>query len=234
VLSGIVAVAPLATLRRIARARRWFVRLVLLGASGGVGKELVKQAREAGHDVTPVTRASSSYDGPRRTGDLTDPEFLAAMFQGADAVLSGLGCRMPGIAPWHRPEVPDFLSRSTPAIVAAAKKAGVNRIVAVSAGGVGDSARRVPGVFRAFIRVSALRHAYAELEVMERVYLDSGLDVCLPRPGGLNDGPRTGKAVAVDVMKGAEAISRADVAAYMLGELDHAPFRHRAPLIGVR
>jgi hypothetical protein len=110
------------------------------------------------------------------------------------------------------------------------RAAGVARIVAVSAGGVGDSRAVTPVFFRLFVAVTALRHAYAELEVFERVLLESGLDVCLARPGGLSDGPVTGTVGVVERL-GPRPISRADVAAWMLDQLGTAPFARRAPLI---
>jgi putative NADH-flavin reductase len=211
-------------------------RLVVLGASGGVGQELVKQARERGWEVTAVTRPGSATNAvpgvTARVGDPADRAFLTEALRGADAVASGLGIRLAGLAPWTRPEQPDFLTRSTPALIDAMRAAGVGRIVAVSAAGVGDSKERVPTVFRAFIRATALRHAYAELEVMERLLLASGLDVCLCRPGGLSNGPRTTPARVVAQTTSAR-IARADVAAWMLEQLETTPFPHHTAQIAV-
>lgn len=213
------------------------MRLVVLGASGGCGKELVVQAAERGWDVVAVTRPSSKVSLPvgvtHLAGDLCDEAFLRDAFAGADAVASALGLKLPGIAPWAKAEDPTFLARSTPAIVAAMKAAGVKRVIVVSAGGVGDSAPNVPAVFRAFIALSALRKAYVELERMEAVYTGSGLDVCLVRPGGLTNGPRTGRATVLDAMRGPASISRADVACWMLDQLAAPAFSKVSTLIGV-
>jgi uncharacterized protein YbjT (DUF2867 family) len=211
-------------------------RLVVLGASGGVGRQVVRQAHDHGYHVVAVTRPASTVELPpgveHRAGDLTDGAFLREVLRGATAVVSALGLRMPGLAPWHRPEVPDLLTRITPVLVGAMRAEGVGRIVAVSAGGVGDSRSQVPAFFRAMIKTTALRHAYAELEVMERVLLESGLDVCLCRPGGLSDGRYTGKAQVVDHI-GPTPISRADVAGWMLHALRTTPFAHRTAMIAV-
>lgn len=212
------------------------MKIVVLGASGGCGEQLVNQAKERGHTVRAVVR-SSSWQAPSgvevRRGDLANESFLRESFSGQEAVLSALGLRMGGIAPWHKPEVPDFLSRATPAIVGAMKGNGIGRIVAISAGGVGDSFQKVPGAFRAFIQFTALRHAYRELEVMERTLLGSGLDVCIPRPTGLTDGPATGQVRVCESFSGRATISRADVAAWMLDELDKPAFAHCSPMISV-
>jgi uncharacterized protein YbjT (DUF2867 family) len=210
-------------------------RIVVLGASGGVGKLLVTQAHARGDQVVAVTRPGTAVTLPtgveHRVGDVTNAAFLREAVRGADAVASGLGLRIRGLAPWNRPEVPDFLTRFTPVLIAAMQAEGVRRIVAVSAGGVGPSRPLVPAVFRAMIATTALRYAYAELEVMEQGLLASGLDVCLCRPGGLSDGPLTGKVTVVERMAGPARISRADVAAWMLAQLATTPFAHRAALI---
>lgn len=212
------------------------MRIAVLGASGGCGSWIVSQAQARGHEVTAVVR-SATWQGPAGVavlrGDLTDEAFLRKAVRGQDAVLSALGLRIKGLAPWHRPEQPDFLARATPALIAAMRAEGISRLVAISAGGVGDSRAKVPGVFRAMIALTALKAAYAALEAMEHQLLASGLDVCVCRPSGLTDGPRTGQVRLADGYAGRATISRADVAGWMLDQLEHTPFPHRTPMISV-
>ena len=96
-------------------------------------------------------------------------------------------------------------------IVAAMKAEGARRILAISAGGVGDSHEKVPAFFRAFIVTTSLRKVYPELERMEEVLFASGLDVCIARPTGLTDGPVTGAVKVVERMAGRATISRASL-----------------------
>ncbi|MFO0586268.1 MAG: NAD(P)H-binding protein [Polyangiaceae bacterium] len=211
------------------------MKLVILGATGGCGAELVKQAKARGHEVTAVVR-SKSYRAPEGVrvvaGEIT-VELLREAIRDQEAVLSALGLRMNSIAPWAKPEMPNFLSLVTPRIVAAMLVEKVKRVVAISAGGVGDSYARMPGVFKAFLKVSALRYPYAELEVMESTLFDAPLDVCVVRPTGLTDGPITGKVKIAERIEGRPTISRADVAAYMLDEVVKPTFEHKTPLITV-
>lgn len=213
------------------------MRLTILGGSGGCGRQLVRQALERGHEVTTLVRPSSKLEAADGVevlrGSLDDAAFLREGIRGRDAVLSGLGLRMPGIAPWAKAEDPDFLDRSTPALIEAMKAEGVERLVVVSAAGAGDSYPHVPGVFKAFIKLSALRKVYPALERMENRMLASGLDVCICRPTGLNDDPVTGKAVVAEGFVGQAMISRADVAHWMLDQLEHSSFPHRTPMITV-
>lgn len=199
------------------------MKVAVLGASGGVGKELVNDAIARGHDVVAVVRPSSQLAPPNgvvvQRGSFDDGSFLATAFRGCDAVLSALGLKASGLSPFARVEDPSFLRKSTPIIVAAMKEAGVKRLVAVSAGGVGDSYEMMPGVFRAMIKTTVLRKVYPELHAMEQGFLHSGLDVCIVRPSGLTDGPKTGRVRVVTSFRGRATISRADVAGYMLDVL---------------
>lgn len=212
------------------------MKIAVLGASGGCGGQLVAQALERGHQVVAVVR-SQTWQAPAgvevRRGDLTNETFLREAVRGCDVVLSALGLRIAGLAPWNKPEQADFLARSTPALVAALKAEGINRVMAISAGGVGDSRQKVPGVFRAMIALTALKTAYAELEKMEATLLASGLDVLVCRPSGLTDGPRTGQVKVAQGYSGRATISRADVAGWMLDQLA-VPFpAERTPMISV-
>lgn len=213
------------------------MKLVVLGASGGCGQQLVSQALASGHDVTAVVRSASWQPNDKKVnvlrGDLTNETFLREAVKGRDAVLSALGLRIPGLAPWKKPEQADFLVRSTAAIVAAMKAEHVKRLLAISAGGVGESREKVPAVFRAMISLTALKTAYAELEKMETAMLSSGLDVCICRPSGLTDGPLTGKVKVTESYVGRATISRADVAAWMLEQLKLPEFTDRTPMISV-
>ncbi len=213
------------------------MRVAILGASGGCGRHLVHHAIHRGHAVVIAARPSSRLDIaddiPVHRGDLTSEAFLTNALAGCDAVLCAVGLKLPSLSPFARPEVPDLLTRLAPALIAACKANGIRRVLAISAGGVGDSRDNVPAVFRGFIRFTGLRHAYQELEVFEQELLDSGLEVCIPRPTGLTDEPATGQAIVADAMKGRATIPREDVALWMLGQLDLPSLKHRTPMITV-
>ena len=110
------------------------MKLTIVAATGGIGRQLLEQALAAGHDVTAVARNPGRLPPvPARavTADLAsaDPAALRGAVEGADAVLSGLGARSKaeaGVA-W----------RGTWALTQAMRAAGVGRIVVVSAAPVG-------------------------------------------------------------------------------------------------
>jgi len=205
------------------------MKLTVIAATGGIGREVLQQALAAGHDVTAVARHPERLSPtPARlvAADLAspDPDTLRAAVQGADAVLSALGPRSRADA--------GVTWRGTLAVTQAMASAGVRRILVVSAAPIGTVAsparphppRRDPGdgfIVRnlAFPVVRAVfRDNYADLARMEDVLRDSGLDWTAVRPPRLTSKPATGRyrtALGRNVRHGL-LVSRADVAHYLL------------------
>lgn len=199
------------------------MRLTVFGATGGIGGHVVRQALDAGHDVTAVVRdpARLAVSHPDLTvvtvAGLTDPEPLRPALDGRDAAISGVG-------PRSRKDGP-VASTATRGILRAMDASGVRRFVAVSAVPVGP----VP-VDEAFLNrrlllplVSALlRDTYADLTAMEEEIRRSAADWTVVRPPRLTNRPPTGgyrMRVGGNVPR-AYAISRADTAHAMLAVLD--------------
>ncbi|MFI8072976.1 NAD(P)-dependent oxidoreductase [Streptomyces sp. NPDC086033] len=199
------------------------MKLTVFGATGGIGRELVRQGLAAGHDVTAVVRdpARLTVTGERLEvvrADLTDPEVLRPAVAGRDAVLSGLGPRArkdAGVA-----------TRLTRVVLAAMEAEQVRRVLAVSAGPVGPAPVK-EGVVDRWMRglVSAvLKDVYADLSEMEAELAASGTDWTVVRPPRLQDKPVTGvyRVVTGGFPARGRFISRADVAHAMLGMVGDA------------
>lgn len=204
------------------------MRLTIVAATGGIGRHLLRQAIEAGHDVTAIARSPEKITDPVRTvfADLAQPDVseLAEAVKDSDAILSGLGARTnfeAGVA-W----------RGTKALVEAAKTAGVRRLIVVSAAPIGTVAspaipnppRDDPGdgffmrhLGAPFARRMFRTH-YDDLARMEDVVRASDRDWTISRPPKLTDGPLTTHyRTALDRnIRGGFSISRADVAHHML------------------
>jgi putative NADH-flavin reductase len=208
------------------------MKLTIIAATGGIGRQILEQATAAGHDVTAVVRDPSrlpSTTARVMTVDLDkDTAALANAVAGADAVLSGLGARTKadeGIA-----------TRGTRAIVDAMRATGTSRLVVVSAAPIGTvPSPEIPhppkhdagdGFFmrHLFGRIPKVlfKAHYADLAAMEDVVRGSGLDWTIARPPKLTDKPLTGDyRTAIDQnVRGGWSISRADVADLMLRVLD--------------
>ncbi|GAA2811702.1 SDR family oxidoreductase [Saccharopolyspora taberi] len=193
------------------------MRLTILGATGGVGKHLVAHALRDGHEVTAAVRNPDRL--PVRDDNLTvlrvDPLDAGSLEQavaGADAVLSGIGA-----AGRRDPLKP--ASSSARAAVEAMSATGVRRILVVSAGPLNRSGTGQPAFARLLSPVlwAVLREVYTDLEAMERVLRESGLDWTSVRPPRLLDQPGRGTyRSAVDAGPVGGSIPRADVARAML------------------
>src|SRR6059058_6434692 len=88
------------SLARASGGKEREMKLTIIAATGGIGRQILEQAVAAGHDVTAVVRNPKRLSGSRGgvrivTADLAapDPTVLASAVEGADAVLSGLGAR---------------------------------------------------------------------------------------------------------------------------------------------
>lgn len=194
--------------------------ILLFGATGGTGRHLLTAALEAGHHVTALVRHADRV-GVRHerlrvvVGDATDASWVDALVAGKDAVLSALGA--PAV---RRTRVREEATREQ---VAAMTRHGVRRLISLSSHGVGDSASTLPWLMRWVVVPFYLRGVFADHDAQEALVRASDLDWTLVRPTHLSDGPATG-AYHVgfhELPRGSRvAVSRADVAAFMLGQLE--------------
>ncbi|MEU4150250.1 NAD(P)H-binding protein [Streptomyces sp. NPDC026659] len=199
------------------------MKLTVFGATGGIGGEIVRQALEAGHDVTAVVRdparltvADDRLDVVR--ADLSDPESLRSAVVGRDAVLSGLGARTRKDA--------GVTARLTRTILAAMETEGTRRLLVVTAAPIGPLPAREPLLDRTLrTLVSGLyKDVYADLRETEAELARSDTDWTVVRPPRLLNRPLTGRyrtAVGGSLDK-ARMIGRADVAHAMLAVINDA------------
>ncbi len=206
------------------------MRVLVLGASGGVGKYLVGLAAAAGHDVTCLSRAPMEVPAGVKlvVDDLSRPGCLDALVEGQDAVLSALGLKRVSPNPFSALSSPPDLTSATARLLVTAMKAhGVRQVIAVSASGVGDSAPGLNLMMRFMIAATTIGRMYADLELMEQVYAASGLDWCCARPTGLSDGEPTRQVKVIPNFPLTARIRRSDVAWWMVEQLgkDHGALR---------
>ncbi|MEV7285488.1 NAD(P)H-binding protein [Streptomyces sp. NPDC093252] len=193
------------------------MELTVFGATGGVGREIVRQALSAGHRVTAVVRdparlpvTGAGVEVVR--ADLGDPGAVRAAVAGRDAVLSGLGARTR--------KAQGVTTRLTRTVLAAMEAERVRRLVVVSAAPVGPPAEGEGAVDRLVLGVvsAVLKDIYADLREMEGELARSAVDWTSVRPPRLQDKPLTGvyrRVIGGFPPKG-RFLGRADVAHAML------------------
>jgi uncharacterized protein YbjT (DUF2867 family) len=214
------------------------LKLLVLGASGGVGQWLVRLAAERGHDVTALARPAATLDPPPSVnvihGDVLDPSVLGAALAGQHAVASCVGLRRAGASPWAPLRSPaNLVELVMRALVPAMERGGVGRLVAVSAAGVGDSIAQLTAPVRWLVTRGNIGVAYRDLERAEDVLRASALDWLAVRPVTLANGRPTGRPRPVARYTMRSRVRRGDVAAWMLGALDRRePFAERTVMLG--
>lgn len=202
------------------------MKITVFGATGGVGREVVRQALAAGHEVTAVVRDPARLEVPAQerlrvavVTDLTDGSALLPVLAGRDAVVSALGSASNKQARLHPVTGPALRS-----VVAAMELTGVGRLTAVSAAPLGPDAEGDGVLLRKVgypLLRWALRDLYADLEVMEAVIASSGVRWTVVRPPRLLNRPGAGRyRRALDAnVPGGRVIARADVATALLDTL---------------
>ncbi|MFR0354466.1 SDR family oxidoreductase [Streptomyces sediminimaris] len=171
--------------------------IVVTGATGNVGRSLVRTLAAAGERVTATSRGVSAADVPRGTrhhrADLTEPETLRPAFDGADALFLQNGG-------------PSALLLDPHAILGLAKAGGITRVVLLSSQG-------------AATRPESASHG-GTVRAIEDAVRQSGLDWTILRPGGFHsnayawaESVRTRRVVAAPFADvGLPMIDPADVA----------------------
>jgi putative NADH-flavin reductase len=198
------------------------MRLFVLRASGGIGRQIIDQALTRGDQVTGFVRSPEKLGAPReglaiRRGDPRDAAGLAQALPGHDAVLSMLGPPGPGPTTIMRES-----ARST---VAAMQAVGMRRLLVVSAAVLFDGA----GIIVGLLRRTLLRNVAEDSAEMEHIVMASGMDWTIARPPRLTNGPLTRRYKVEDgrMPHGTWIVSRADVADFLLGELHQGKYTHK-------
>lgn len=209
------------------------MNLVVFGASGGTGRELIRQALAQGHHVTAFVRNPRSFpaqEGLRVVvGDATDAQPVANAIIGQDAVLSALGSRSLG----DRTLLPESMKQILPAM----KLNGVRRLVVLGAAGVyAGAGRNLSAPARLMMKVvgaTILKNPFASQRAMQELIRRSDRDWTIVQPPRLVNAEGRGiwRVDAAALPSGAVRIARADVAAFMLAQLSSTEWMRKSPFI---
>lgn len=207
------------------------MNILIYGASGATGHELVKQALEQGHNVTAFVRNPSKlkikHDNLKVIqGDVINYQLVEEAIKGKDAVLSALGASSP--FKYDR-SIVDGASN----IIKAMETNNVSRFIYMSFVGVKES-RNTAGFVIKHIAPKLLSSEVAGHEARENMIKQSKLKWTIVRPPTLTNGKHLGKFRSGEEIssKGfTVTISRADVADFMLRQLTDSIFLGKTPSV---
>ncbi|KAL9969697.1 hypothetical protein ACROYT_G021948 [Oculina patagonica] len=198
-----------------------FPKLVVFGASGRTGHQVVQQALAKGHSVTAVVRSPETFyikDGSLEVvkGDVFDPEFLATVLKGKDAVISCLG--FSGSFFWPT----TLYSKSITSITTAMERSGIGKLVCVTCIYTQKDPSN-PRWMDWLLRPLA-RSFMNDMALMEDIVMKSNhLCYTIVRPPCLSEEPATANYLLAEgqsVPEGVKTVPRADLAHFMLKSLD--------------
>jgi len=217
--------------------------IAVIGASGLTASECVYQALQDGDTVIGLTRNPANLVIPKGSGgddagkpltddkltciggDVTNAADVAKVFEAGDVdgVVVALGGKTSDVGD-------TMLTDGTKNVIAAMKEKGVKRLSVVTSIGAGDSKDQAPFFFK-ILMMTAMKKIFADKNEQERAVIESGLEYCIVRPGGLTADAPTG---VVNVIEGeAGSITRADVASFCLSSVkdDDFPYIGKTPCI---
>lgn len=196
-----------------------YMKIAVIGASRGIGYDLLCLALQDSHEVTALVRntAMLKVSDPRLKiiqGDVLDPISAQKVVSGQDAV-----CICVGIGPTRKPV--EVFSRATENVLAAMKHSPLQKLVAVTGIGAGDSKGHGGFLYDRIFNPLFLATIYADKDRQEALIKASGTEWLIVRPGALTNGPRTGTYRALTNLTGITSgrISRRDVADFILKQL---------------
>ena len=209
------------------------MKIVVFGATGGTGQELVKQGLALGHTVTAFVRDPDRCPEAERVrivvGDVLDASAVSKAIAGQDAVLSALGGRTLGKS--------DLLARAATNIIRGMHAQGVRRLIVLGAAGALRSSLKYQGtgrkIFFWLISHTMLKEPLADSAAQQRIIEADDVDYTIVLPPRLLDTPATGKYQVLPdgLPKDSFQISRADVAAFMLKQLEDRTYIRATPYI---
>jgi putative NADH-flavin reductase len=209
------------------------MKVAILGSTGFLGKVLLRRALDRGHQVRTLVRT------PEKLGEFKElVEFVqGSVFEAADieeavrgteAVLSTVG------PPQRNPTGPEKYEKAMRDLVAALEKHNIKRFIhtggSVHSGGEDENwtiGRRLLGLVLNLMWKPGLVAKHLEWEVLKH----SSLDWTLVRPPRITKGEPTGKLVADEKNLASLKVNVADLADFMLDQIDSTDWTRKAPLV---
>jgi len=204
------------------------MKLLIIGGTGGTGQELIKQALEQGHSLTALVRNPEKAKIAHQNlsvikGNVLDFDKVQEAVAGQDAVLSALGHKRFFIKT-------TILSEGTKNIIKAMEKHNVKRFICITSLGINDSRFKLGLYYTLFVIPFIVFFYFRDKAKQEKIIRSSKLNWTIVRPGQLTNLKKRGRykhGANVGNYILTKMISRADVAHFILSQLNDATYLHK-------
>ena len=205
------------------------MKILLIGATGRTGQEILPRLLTAGHIVTALVRRPEAITIKHENlivipGGVRDPDLVDRAVQGQDAVISAFGPRKLG-----KDDIQEVLMRN---LVGSMTKHGVKRFVNLSAWGAQDSHKTI-SLMQVILQGVLLRNIFSDKKRGEKLLFASNLDYVNVCPGRLLSKPaRGGIKASIDGTGIKHSMTRADLAQWMVKQLTSDKWVRKSPVVG--
>lgn len=210
------------------------MRVTVFGATGAIGRLVVQQLLDGGHQVTALVRTPAKLTLTHShltvvTGQLSDRAAVEQAVTGADAVISALGPSL------ERSATGTPVTDGTRTIVQAMEAQKVDRFIGLATPSLADPQDKPHWKHKVLPLMAGLTipNALAELKGMTAAVTSSDLDYTIARITNPTNKPATGRIRSglLGHDKVASAMSRADIATFLVSQLTDARYRRAMPAI---
>ena len=206
------------------------MKILILGATGPTGQQLLTRALDQHHEVTALVRNPSKLNFQHQQlriikGDVLDSKVLLTAVQGQQAVISALG-------KGKSLRSSNLITNTVNCLIPIMYKSKVSRLIFLSGFGAGETLAQASQLQK-FIFKTFLKSIYSDKARAEKIIRNSNLDWTLVYPVQLINTPSNGNYKSAEKlsMKGMPKISRADVADFMLQELKDNTFLKKGVIL---
>lgn len=206
------------------------MKIAIIGASAGIGLETTRLALEREHEVTTLSRRRVSLPDQARLkrvqGSATNPHDVRVAVEGADAILVTLGVKSPFATTL-------FSDSARLLLQVLAEKEATPTLIVLTGFGAGDSWGYNSFLMKLMFTL-LLKKVYADKSEQERLIAGGYSRWEIVRPGRLTNGAMSGRYRVLDqLVDGMKvgAISRADVAHFMVGQAEHPTYLGKCPAL---
>ena len=167
------------------------LRILLLGSTKGLGKEILNEALSLGFEINCLVRNAKKFPIEENNirvfeGDATSSIDLENAVQDSKIIISTLNVMRKNLFPWSNiTNDKNTISKSSKNIIEISKRKKVKHLISVSAWGVNESLDHIPIWFKLLIKNSNLKYPYIDHGKSEKLLVNSNLNWTILRPSAL-------------------------------------------------